>query len=138
MKATTPFRLPMIVVFGVVTVMAVVYVAYEQSSRRSSSFSTPAAGGLASLPVANFNLREGAGQGLVQAYCTTCHSLAPIVRHDGFEPQTWADEVQKMRQQYGCPLDDTTASTITKYLQDQYAASPASGGPAPGFRGGED
>jgi hypothetical protein len=36
-------------------------------------------------------------------------------------------EVQKMREQYGCPLDDATAANITKYLQGQYSAAPTPG-----------
>ena len=114
----------MFVVPAFVFAIAAGYVIYERSSSVSSPFPAPTAGGLLSLPVANFRLKEGSGQGLVQAYCTACHSLAPIVRHDGFAAQTWADEVQKMRQQYGCPLDDATTASITKYLQEHYAAAP--------------
>ena len=132
MDNSRPYRLPMLAVLGLVLVIVTVSVIYRPSNRVSFSTSTPVEGGLLSLPVANFSLKEGAGQGLVQAYCTTCHSLAPIVRHDGFDTQVWFDEVQKMRHQYGCPLDEATASIITKYLQDQYAAAPApSNGPVP-------
>lgn len=127
MDGAKSYRIPMLVVLFLVLVMGTAYVIYSGGKRPVVSSATPAVGGLLSLPVANFSLKEGAGQGLVQAYCTTCHSLAPIVRHDGFEIQTWADEVQKMRQQYGCSLDDATAASITKYLQDQYAAAPLRG-----------
>ncbi len=125
MKEVRPYRFPMLVVLGVVFVIGGAYVIYLRSVESSSPLGAtygPVRGGLSSLPVADFSLKEGSAQGLVQAYCTTCHSLAPIVRHEGFTVQTWADEVQKMRQQYGCPIDDATATRITEYLQKQYAA----------------
>ncbi len=65
-------------------------------------------------------LVNAAGSGLVQAYCTACHSLAPIVRHSGFTADQWASEVQKMREVYGAPIDDPTATQITAYLQKHY------------------
>ncbi len=58
--------------------------------------------------------------GLVQAYCTACHSLAPILRHSGFTAEQWESEVQKMRETYGAPIDDPTAKQITAYLQEHY------------------
>lgn len=80
------------------------------------------AGGLAALPESQFTLADGAGRDLTQSYCTMCHSLAPIVRHNGFTAEVWAKEVTKMRQQYGAPIDDATAKTITTYLQQNYVS----------------
>ncbi len=77
-------------------------------------------GGLGQYPQAQFALADGAGQGLVQAYCTACHSLAPIVRHSGFTAEQWASEVTKMREVYGAPIDEPTAKQITAYLQQHY------------------
>jgi hypothetical protein len=72
-------------------------------------------------PQADHTLVDGEGRGLVQAYCTACHSLAPIVYHTGLTTEVWAKEVTKMRQTYGAPIDDATAAAITLYLQQHYA-----------------
>lgn len=77
-------------------------------------------GGLGQYPQAQFSLATGEGEGLVQAYCTACHSLAPIVHHSGFTADKWASEVTKMREVYGAPIDDATAEQITAYLQENY------------------
>jgi len=73
------------------------------------------------LPQAEWVLAEGEDQGLVQSYCTACHSLAPIVTHSGFTKEDWDSEVTKMREQYGAPIDDATADRIITYLQTHYA-----------------
>ncbi len=78
----------------------------------------------AALPVAQLSLKPGDDAALVAATCTLCHSLAPIVRHDGFTKEVWASEVGKMRQTYGCPIDDATAARIIAYLQANYSTSP--------------
>lgn len=95
-------------------------------------------------PQADLGLVDGEGRGLVQAYCTACHSLAPIVRHAGFTEEVWASEVTKMRRKYGAPIDDATAAAITTYLQQHYSApapppagtSPDAFGPAGGSGNG--
>ncbi|WEV78798.1 cytochrome c [Janibacter cremeus] len=73
------------------------------------------------LPRADLVLAQGEDQGLVQSYCTACHSLAPIVTHSGFTEEDWESEVTKMREQYGAPIDDATAKRIIAYLQTHYA-----------------
>lgn len=73
------------------------------------------------LPQADLVLAQGKDQGLVQAYCTACHSLAPIVTHSGFTQEDWESEVTKMREKYGAPIDDATAERIITYLQTHYA-----------------
>ena len=84
---------------------------------------TPVANrGLGQSPSAQFALVSGEGQGLVQAYCTGCHTLAPIVTHTGLTQKRWAKTVEKMRKNYGAPIDDTTAAAITVYLQQNYAS----------------
>jgi hypothetical protein len=118
------FKIQLAAVLVFVLVIIGIYLLGGRNSRPPTATGTAVQGGLLSLPPAEISLKEGAGKGLTQAYCTTCHSLAPIVRHDGFEKQTWADEVKKMREQYGCPIDDKTATAITEYLQSQYAPPP--------------
>ena len=56
------------------------------------------------------------------AYCTMCHSLLPIVRHAGLGKELWAEEVTKMREHYGCTLDEPTAAAIVGYFQAHYSA----------------
>ncbi len=77
--------------------------------------------GRGQYPQAQFTLVNGEGKGLVQAYCTACHSLAPIMHHSGFTASQWAAEVTKMREVYAAPIDETTAAQITEYLQNHYA-----------------
>lgn len=72
-------------------------------------------------PEAQWVLAEGTDKGLVQSYCTACHSLAPIVTHSGFTEQQWQDTVDKMRNSYGAPIDDPTAERIVAYLQEHYS-----------------
>ena len=82
---------------------------------------------MVTLPVAtDVRLRPGPDADLVMANCTLCHTLKPIVTHDGFTPEQWADEVQKMRNEYGAPVDEPTAARITAYLQRYYANPPPS------------
>ncbi len=127
MKGDKSHKIQLVVVLVFVLLVIGIYFLGGRNSRPPGAADQIVKGGLLSLPVADISLKEGAGQGLVQAYCTTCHSLAPIVRHDGFDKQTWADEVQKMREQYGCPIDDATAAAVTAYLQNQYADTPPGG-----------
>lgn len=120
--------LPLLTILGLVALIGGIYALYvgdRPEPRVDGMTDSPGRGGLSSLPVARFDLKPGTGQGLVQAYCTACHSLAPIVRHDGFTAEVWASEVQKMRKTYGCPIDDDTSATITTYLQTHYTATPA-------------
>ena len=79
------------------------------------------------LPVAtDVRLRAGRDVELVEANCTLCHTLKPIVTHDGFTAEQWAAEVRKMREEYGAPVDEATAARITTYLQTFYANPPPS------------
>ncbi|BAS26005.1 hypothetical protein [Limnochorda pilosa] len=75
----------------------------------------------AELPLEAWELEPGEDAQLVQAFCTICHSLAPIIQHQGFTKEMWAQEVDKMRQQHGAPVDDATAAKIVAYLQEHYS-----------------
>ena len=82
-------------------------------------------------------LRPGKDRRLVEDSCTSCHSLAPIIRHDGFTKKVWGDEVRKMIDDYGAPIEDDFARRITAYLQRNYADPPrpaAGTSDAPGTR----
>ncbi len=83
-------------------------------------------GAPARLPTAErLSLRPGRGRFFVEQSCATCHSLAPIIRHDGFTKPVWRQEVRKMIDRYGAPIDDEQARKITAYLQRNYSARPA-------------
>ncbi len=82
-------------------------------------------------------LRPGKDRRLVEDTCTSCHSLAPIIRHDGFAKPIWRDEVRKMIEDYGAPIPDDYAKRIIAYLQSNYADPPppaAGTSDAPGTR----
>lgn len=74
------------------------------------------------LPVAKgLELKEGEGRETVVNNCLKCHTLKPILTHDGFTPETWAAEVDKMRNKYGADITDEDAATIVAYLQAHYS-----------------
>ncbi|HEU4513646.1 MAG TPA: hypothetical protein VFR87_11130 [Nocardioidaceae bacterium] len=110
------WKIPAVVALAAATSVGV----YAVSRPEPAPVVSAGEGGLGQYPQAQFTLAAGEGQGLVQAYCTACHSLAPIVRHSGFTADQWASEVQKMREVYGAPIDEPTAEQITAYLQAHY------------------
>lgn len=74
------------------------------------------------LPVAEgLELKEGEGREAVINNCLACHTLKPILTHDGFTPETWASEVEKMRTRYGADISDADAAVIVAYLQENYS-----------------
>lgn len=71
-------------------------------------------------------LKEGEGSDLVLDNCLKCHTLSPIVTHDGFSPEVWASEVEKMRETYGAEITDEDAEGIVAYLSTYYSDDPGS------------
>ncbi len=122
-------------VYAIVGVLGVVMVAVAAVVWSSKTESSPPPvpyladfGTAASVPTARgLSLKPGPGRQIVENSCTTCHSLAPIIRHDGFSKSVWREEVQKMIKRYGAPIDDQVARQITAYLQRYYSSSPAPG-----------
>lgn len=110
------WKIPAVVALAAATSVGV----YAVTRPDPAPVATGTAHGTGQYPQAQFTLVEDTGSGLVQAYCTACHSLAPIVHHGGFSADQWASEVQKMRDSYGAPIDDPTATQITQYLQKHY------------------
>jgi len=85
------------------------------------------------LPEGDFLLKPGNGADLVEAYCTACHSVAPIVQHPGFDQVGWDAEIEKMQNRYGAYVDESEVDALTVYLTDSYgdpAESHWSAGPA--------
>ncbi len=111
------WKIPAVVALAAATSVGVYAVTRDEPAPVVSASQS----GLGQYPQAEeLTLVNAQGSGLVQAYCTACHSLAPIVRHSGFTADQWASEVQKMRDSYGAPIDDPTAQQITAYLQKHY------------------
>lgn len=71
-------------------------------------------------------LVDAPGKEQLEANCLACHTAQPILTHDGFTPQVWDAEVQKMRNNYGAEISDEDAAWIVAYLSDNYAADPIS------------
>ncbi len=108
-----------------IVALAVVWIAGSGDDGPPPSPVLASRGTAAPLPRArDLQLRPGKDRDLVIESCTTCHSLAPIVRHDGFAPDVWKQEVQKMIKRYGAPVRQESAKRIVAYLQDHYAQPP--------------
>ena len=72
-------------------------------------------------------LKPGAGQDEATISCAVCHTLNYIRMNSVFlTPDAWKEEVTKMREAFGAPIDDDTANTIVKYLSATYAVQPKS------------
>ena len=66
-------------------------------------------------------LKPGPGLDAVATSCSVCHTTDYIRMNSPFlTPDGWKAEVAKMRDAYGAPIDDDTASTIVKYLSENY------------------
>ena len=72
------------------------------------------------LPEGDFALKPGDGADLAEAYCTTCHSGAPIVQHPGFDRAGWDAEIEKMQTRYGAYVDESEVDALAAYLTDSY------------------
>jgi len=62
------------------------------------------------------NLPDAPGAVLFQANCQTCHSLRYIQMQHRFPEKTWKKIVDKMIQNFGAPIADTSAQQIVQYL----------------------
>lgn len=71
-------------------------------------------------------LVDGEGLEQLEANCLQCHTAQPILTHDGFTPEIWASEVEKMRTTYGAEITDEDAAIITAYLAWYYSDEPVS------------
>ena len=115
------WKIPAVVALAAATSVGVYAVTQDEPAPVVSA----GQGGLGQYPQAEeLRLVQAENSGLVQAYCTACHSLAPIVKHAGLTAEQWESEVQKMRENYGAPIDDPTAEQIVAYLQKHYTEPP--------------
>ena len=72
-------------------------------------------------------LKPGPDVDTVTTSCSICHTLNYIRMNSPFlTPDAWKAEVSKMREGYGAPIDDETATAIIKYLSTNYATPPKS------------
>lgn len=70
------------------------------------------------------SLVDAPGKEQLEANCLACHTAQPILTHEGFTPEVWDAEVQKMRNTYGAEISDEDAAWIIAYLTDNYAGDP--------------
>ena len=62
------------------------------------------------------NLPDSAGKDIFEANCLTCHSSAYIQMQPNFSRKTWEKTVDKMKKNYGAPMDSVSAVKIVDYL----------------------
>mgnify|MGYP002839736007 FL=1 len=67
---------------------------------------------------------------VTEAYCTACHSAAPIVQHPGFDRAGWDAEIEKMQTRYGAYVDESEVDALAAYLTDSYGTPAESHWPA--------
>ena len=56
------------------------------------------------------------GRDVVGTTCTACHSVRNILNQPAFPRQTWVNEVNKMRTNYGAPVAEQQIPAIVDYL----------------------
>ena len=66
-------------------------------------------------------LKPGAGQDKVIAYCSACHSLDYIQMNSPFpDRKLWEAEVNKMVSAFGAPIPKDDIQAIVDYLAKNY------------------
>jgi len=71
---------------------------------------------LANINSMQINLPDSAGKDIFEANCLTCHSSAYIQMQPNFSRKTWEKTVEKMKKNYGAPMDSVSAVKIVNYL----------------------
>jgi hypothetical protein len=56
------------------------------------------------------------GKAEFMSYCAICHSLKYISMQPAFPEKVWSEEVHKMIEKYGAPIDSVTSKKIVAYL----------------------
>jgi mono/diheme cytochrome c family protein len=119
------FRSKQLVLLLVAVLMlaGVASTAMAQQDNEAASTPIPLRGVPSQNPAA---LVEAEGAETLQANCLACHTAQPILTHDGFTPEVWQAEVDKMRQTYGAEITDEDAEIIVAYLSEHYSDEPVS------------
>ena len=68
------------------------------------------------LPDETEALPAGAGEDVVTANCTACHSAGMITAQPPLKPEQWAATVKKMREVYKAPVAEADVPAILTYL----------------------
>lgn len=61
---------------------------------------------------------EGEGRGEFMSYCSMCHSLEHVMNQPDFTKKVWTEEVHKMVENYGAPIDSSVAKKIVDYIMN--------------------
>lgn len=119
------FRSRQVILLLIAAVMVVGVAGTAVARQDSDAESTPIP--LRALPSENpAQLVDAEGLETLQANCLACHTAQPILTHDGFTPEVWQSEVDKMRQTYGAEISDEDAEVIVAYLSENYSNEPIS------------
>ena len=62
------------------------------------------------------NLPDSSGYQVFKSNCMICHSLRYIQMQPNFPEKTWIKIVDKMRKNFGAPIDSINAKIIVDYL----------------------
>ncbi|MFM2048908.1 MAG: hypothetical protein RI955_1456 [Bacteroidota bacterium] len=62
------------------------------------------------------NLPDSSGYQVFKSNCMICHSLRYIQMQPNFPEKTWVKIVDKMRKNFGAPIDSINAKIIVDYL----------------------
>lgn len=79
-------------------------------------------------PLAPTPLVRGAGQELVESYCSICHSVTLLAAQPRFPREIWKKEVDKMIH-LGAPIPTDLVGQIVDYLQKHYGLPAKEGSP---------
>jgi len=120
------FRSLMLVALASLLLVAAVGVGVPAAGQQDDQAATPTTVPLPRSENPDFDLKPGGRADLVIKNCIACHTLTPIITHDGFSPDVWESEVEKMRDSYGADISDEDAEAIVGYLSDNYSDAPGS------------
>ena len=106
-QAVGPRRIHRAMRAATVTCLAVLLVAWVST--------TPSSG--ASAP--GDELPEGAGKSILQAKCTTCHTLGELPKFRSYNRAEWRNLVVTMRD-YGAKVDEPEIDVLADYLVEYF------------------
>lgn len=79
------------------------------------------ASGHAAADESSFRLKDGPGREVVEAHCSTCHSLDYIEMNSPFlDRKGWQGSVGKMVTIMGAPISEEHVAAIVEYLNKHY------------------
>ena len=68
------------------------------------------------LPDSSATFPPGTGADLANANCLACHSVGMVLNQPALPRPVWEAEVNKMRNVYKAPIEETNVAALTDYL----------------------